>query len=870
MERSTESVPADDSSAQILAAWPAGRVVADRYEIGPVLGVGGSSVIYRAFDRTLRQSVALKVLRRDRISAAATARLRREVAVARNAASPHLVRIFDIGVAESDTFLTMELIDGESLRDRLARGPMPIDETIAIAKQLLEGLAALHEQHIVHRDIKPSNVLIDPAGVVKVADFGLAVDPSDGGDRPTQTGTLVGTAEYMSPEQVTGAPLDARSDLYSFGVLLYECLTGELPFGPKSSVAALLAHLRERPRSVRTLRPEVPHWLARLVDRLLAKDPELRLGSAGDVLRMLDEQRVPLNWRVLLTAAAIVLVLAMSAGAIATMVMNQRSFSRLAKSVRGGIEALDTRGGVLWRNDSIDLRRAALVRLKDGRRWIAAVRSDRPAAADGRKRVEFLDVNDGHVDWVASLSDVGRYEFPQFTDDFNPDSVTSFDFDHDGDEEVVCTYGHRYYWPSYAIVYDTARRSERLTFAHSGRIADVASADVNEDGRDDLLVRAINNRFGWYAAIAAIDVRPLASEADRSAGSLTCSPDTIYDAADQHALLWYTLLPPQWTRLPLQIDARTRRLTGVLTSSGEVTLGFDGFLAGAASSLAPQARAERRNETYEMLRRADTMAAAGDFEKALHTADDALVNTVRTNDTSLHEYCSRFQVRMLIRLGRMAEASKNVTSLMAASASPGDIAFDAAREAHLAGQLDQAVQWYRTGLFAGRDLNAGRLRYEFVQGAVLALGEKQRWREAEEIIDAGRRVVESFAAATQYTDYIRWRRGGTSFLPIDVTTGDPDLARYWELEFRHAAGLRGSALLQAVESEQKQANLFSGLVESIRSVALNEAGRAAEARRAAEESLAWATIRARSDTATRAHLDLVRERARQLGARSER
>ncbi|MCE7957816.1 MAG: serine/threonine protein kinase, partial [Acidobacteria bacterium ACB2] len=164
--------------------------------------------------------MALKVLRADRVSEAALRRFRREAAVARDAASPRLVRVFDIGHAADSLFLTMELVEGESLKERLARGRLPLDETLRVFAEVLRGLQVLHALGIVHRDVKPANVLLASDGTVKLADFGLALHLSADESRATETGSLVGTVEYLSPEQALGRSLDGRSDLYAAGVVL--------------------------------------------------------------------------------------------------------------------------------------------------------------------------------------------------------------------------------------------------------------------------------------------------------------------------------------------------------------------------------------------------------------------------------------------------------------------------------------------------------------------------------------------------------------------------------------------------------------------------------------------------------------------------
>lgn len=264
VSRTTETVPPGLSASPAIATLAPGSVIAARYEVRGLLGLGGSGLVYAVLDRELRADVALKILRPDRMSQAALKRFRREVQVARQAESPHLVRVFDIGQADGALYLTMELVDGKPLRSKLG-GRIPPAEAVRIGVQILEGLSALHSEGIVHRDVKPGNVILTDAGDVKLADFGLALRLESEESRLTHADSVLGTIEYLSPEQALGKEVDARSDLYSFGVVLFEMLTGRLPWREESSLGTAIARFRESPPDVRKLAPEVPVWLAAVV-----------------------------------------------------------------------------------------------------------------------------------------------------------------------------------------------------------------------------------------------------------------------------------------------------------------------------------------------------------------------------------------------------------------------------------------------------------------------------------------------------------------------------------------------------------------------------------------------------------------------------
>jgi len=271
-----------------------------RFEILDKLGEGGMGVLYRARDPVLGRVVAIKLLRPEAVADAG--RTRRFIQEARAASSlnhPSIVTVYDIGEdPKRGTFIAMECLEGESLRQRLARGPLPLAEVLRIAVEIARGLAAAHAAGIVHRDVKPANVMITTSGQVKVLDFGLAklVQSEPGAasselatvEAVTGHGVRLGTPAYMSPEQVEGRAVTARTDVFSFGAVLYEMLTGQRPFDGASEASLLSAILRDTPAPVRTLRPDVDARLETLVDRCLEKDAETRPASAAALLPELE------------------------------------------------------------------------------------------------------------------------------------------------------------------------------------------------------------------------------------------------------------------------------------------------------------------------------------------------------------------------------------------------------------------------------------------------------------------------------------------------------------------------------------------------------------------------------------------------------
>ncbi|HEY0591699.1 MAG TPA: serine/threonine-protein kinase, partial [Thermoanaerobaculia bacterium] len=365
-------------------ALPPGTLVAGRFETVRRLGSGGSSIVYEAEDRTLATRVALKILRADRATPAALKRLHREAKIAREAQDPRLVRVWDIGDSAEGAFISMELVEGESLRDAIARGPLSVAGAVRIGCEVLAALERLHALGIVHRDLKPSNVLLTRDGGVKLVDFGLARHWDSDESRATQGEALVGTVEYLSPEQALGKPLDARTDLYSFGILLFEMLTAEVPFRSESTLGAVLAHVNEHAPDVRTVRPEVPSWLARVVARLLEKRPGDRYATAADVLADLQRARarVKVPRRRWLAAAAVLAAALTVAGA---WQMSRPQFASVART-GAGVAALDASGKVLWRYGTSGTYATAVRR--NGRTAVVAV-VDR-AAGERRSSVLLL------------------------------------------------------------------------------------------------------------------------------------------------------------------------------------------------------------------------------------------------------------------------------------------------------------------------------------------------------------------------------------------------------------------------------------------------------------------------------------------------
>ncbi len=265
-----------------------GRLFAGRYEIQGVLGKGGMGVVYRAHDRDLDDAVAIKTLRGEALSADPTLldRFKQEIRLARRITHANILRTHDLGETGGLRYISMEFIKGLTLKQLIEAGDiLPTPVGLRIAKQICAGLAAAHEVGVIHRDIKPQNILIEATGGLKIMDFGIARLKEERG--MTAEGTVVGTPDYMSPEQARGQTLDFRSDIYSTGVVLYEVFTGTLPFDGDSPLAVVLKHIQENPPSPQTRNPKIDPKISQIVLKCMQKDPKERFQDVNDLYEAL-------------------------------------------------------------------------------------------------------------------------------------------------------------------------------------------------------------------------------------------------------------------------------------------------------------------------------------------------------------------------------------------------------------------------------------------------------------------------------------------------------------------------------------------------------------------------------------------------------
>ena len=260
-----------------------------RYRLEARIAAGGMSTVYRALDETLERQVAVKLMNREvATDSDQLERFRREARAVAQLSHPHIVGVIDAGEDDGRPYIVFEYVEGETLKDRIRRlGRLPITEAVAYAIEIARALGAAHARHIVHRDVKPQNVLIDHEGSAKVTDFGIARTLEE--DGLTADGRVLGTTDYVSPEQALGQDVTGQSDLYSLGVVLYEMLTGEVPFKGESQVAVAMKHVRETIPDVQLKRPEVSAALASVVDTATAKRLDERYADDAELIADLED-----------------------------------------------------------------------------------------------------------------------------------------------------------------------------------------------------------------------------------------------------------------------------------------------------------------------------------------------------------------------------------------------------------------------------------------------------------------------------------------------------------------------------------------------------------------------------------------------------
>ncbi|MBQ2614984.1 MAG: Stk1 family PASTA domain-containing Ser/Thr kinase [Clostridia bacterium] len=273
-----------------------GKRLAGRYEIQEEIGKGGMAQVYKAWCNLLNRYVAIKVLKEEfKDDKEFVHRFNVEAQAAARISNPHVVSIYDVGYENGLYYIVMEYVEGITLKEYIAeKGKLSWREAVSYASQICEGLEAAHKNQVIHRDIKPQNIIMAPDGTLKVTDFGIA-RATNGQATVTMANTAIGTVHYLSPEQARGGYTDARTDIYSMGVVLYEMLTGKLPFTDDSPVAVAIKHIQEAPAPIKEFAPAVPDSVAKVTMKAMAKNPEERYATAGAFVKDLRQVLIDPN-----------------------------------------------------------------------------------------------------------------------------------------------------------------------------------------------------------------------------------------------------------------------------------------------------------------------------------------------------------------------------------------------------------------------------------------------------------------------------------------------------------------------------------------------------------------------------------------------
>jgi serine/threonine-protein kinase len=512
----TEVAPPAGERPDAESGFRHGDILAGRFVLYDRLGSGGSGTVFSALDTKVGDRVAVKILAAAAHDPANRERLRREIRATRSG-HPNVVSIHELHDGDGLLFITMELVDGASLRIALEdRERLPLDDVVVIGRQIAAALDHLHAQGLVHRDVKPGNIMLAPTGAAKLCDMGLA-RPMAAGATVTETEMVVGTPAYMAPEMAREGELVAASDVYALGLTLYQCLTGEVPLARTTAVDTLMARQRNRARPVRALRPECPRWLNRLLDRMLDPEPDLR-PTAAAVARALAEGGF--GWRPHrrhLKGAAVAMGVALVGAAL--IAIGLRLFGAppdpksdpVANELRESVETwengttynvVDGYGRTVTSFTSNVARSAEKARVfktrnvgfadldGDGRRDVVFANPDHETA-------EQLEIQrrlpDGSTERSAAwnLHFEVEYEGRRFGK-FAPTDIDCADLSGDGKPEITIVSCSSPYYAAAVRVF-TTDGAEVLRVLHPGMISNVRTGDRDNDGRAELYVGATNN-----------------------------------------------------------------------------------------------------------------------------------------------------------------------------------------------------------------------------------------------------------------------------------------------------------------------------------------------------------------------------------------
>ncbi len=858
---------------------PPGAVIDRRYEVMQVLGRGGFATVYLARDRELARDVALKVLHPDLVDSAALARLKREAAVARQVSERSLVRIYDFGRDGDIAYLAMEFVEGETLAQALDRaGSLPIELAVSIGRSMLHALRALHEAGIVHRDVKPSNILLPLSGHAKLGDLGLIHRLESGETIATEADEILGTLEYLAPEQLRGDDATPSSDLFALGVVLYEALAGRPPFSSGDSVATALSRLSTRPRELTRVRSGVPAWLARIVHRLLEREPGKRYRSASAALHDLDERRQPLFRHrprlAIRSALVLLLLLSLLAWGLTERVVasnRSRAFSHVTQSSAYSYRGVAKDGTILWRLDGIEAPPTTFRALPGAPLSLAASCGPPPLhTLDRSRNLCIFDPQSGGLLRLVRLPTAATL-FAGFGRSYGY-RILARDLDGDGGDELIATFDQVPLWPSFTVLYEPRIGRARVVFVASGHHAFAAAADIDGDGHKELIFRGINNLMGWNSGLAAIRLVPPVNRPGPSPlRDAASTPDHLRTSQGTRNLLWYVLIPskfnpgalaPHYTRI--DSTARLIRLFSPADGS-ELDVGYDGFITTDRSGLPATQRLALRRRAYAELRAATTAEASHEIPIAIQRLAHAASLARHAGDTLLTQWAKR---RRGIALTENHESHAAQTQFLALwkTSNDNNLAYDAGKAFFLSGRPDLALSWFRRGLGMRLAPLYGRQPREFINGELLSLWSLGRAVAAERAArQAATAFPEQSVDSVAFRQFVRWRLGiGPRDLadalgrPLSAT--DTDLPRYWELEFRRSWGTKPDVLLPEIDREIHRSTETVPLLLSLKAEVLAHQGKIQQALQIIKLAVRQADTQRHTIMGIRAQADLIARR----------
>jgi len=482
-----------------------GEMLGERFLLRAILGSGATGTVFAAIDVFVGQKVAVKVLHPELRDSRTRERLRREVRASRSDHS-NIVSIFDLHELNGHLFLSMELIEGRSMRSLLERETiLPVSEVVEIGRQIAAGIGHLHERGLVHRDVKPGNILLGDDGMVKLCDMGLA-RPLDEGVTVTETEMVVGTPDYMAPEQATGAELNPAADVYSLGLTLYQALTDEIPLKEPTAIATLSKRQRERPPTIRKKRADCPRWLDRLIRRMLEPKTADR-PSATTVFKALETGRLLPKPRRTTVMSAVASLLVVTISFIGAHFMSRKPTTDIEVG-KMNITGRDKRGHQTWRRD-FDIPVVSEQRADvngDGNEEVLIVLKQDNQTRSRSTVVEEPEIwifqNDGRVLSRFLPERKAVWEF-----DYDVKlwvTLHLLDLDHDGRREVVVVGQHLNFFPSVVFLYRVGLHRWDQVLTHPGKIVHVRATSPKSG--NGLQFLAVNNRLGVLGFLGDISI----------------------------------------------------------------------------------------------------------------------------------------------------------------------------------------------------------------------------------------------------------------------------------------------------------------------------------------------------------------------------